>query len=103
MIAYHPTWQEVYGGQLPDTMPPAPKVSVPYVAEPQCPEHCSGRHDCDGIMACERCQVPAYYIWQHEWAGRHGIYFSLLQPVNGMPPYRKNMPCPMCGSALRRQ
>ena len=105
MIAHHPTWQEVYGSQLPDSMPPVPKVNVPYVAAPQCPEHCSGRHDCDAVIVCERCLVPVYYVWHHEWLGRVGINFTSLRPANGMPPYRKDIQCPVCEGVLilRRQ
>ena len=100
------SWQDVYGGRLPESLPAVPRVDTPYVAAPTCAEHCSGRHECDGLVVCEHCRVPAYQIWQHEWRGRGGIYFSLIQPVNGMPPYIKgqmtNVTCLSCGQPLRR-
>ena len=101
-----PSWQDVYGGRLPDHLPAVPRVDTPYVASPTCAEHCSGRHECDGLVVCEHCRVPAYQIWQHEWRGRGGIYFSLSQPGNGMPPYitgqMTNVTCLSCGQPLRR-
>jgi len=101
-----PSWQEVYGGDLPNSMPAVPKVEYPYIPNPSCPEHCSGRHEHDGDVVCEHCKVPGYQVWQHEWKGRAGIYFSVLQPVNGMPPYVKgqmtNVTCIACGNRMRR-
>ena len=101
-----PSWSEVYGGSLPDTLPPVPRLDVPYVAAPTCADHCSGRHDHDGDVLCDHCRVPAYQVWQHEWRGRPGVYFSVLQPVNGAPPYipgkMTHMTCPACGHSLRR-
>lgn len=102
-----PSWQEVYGGPLPSSLPAVPHVERPHIANPTCAEHCSGRHEHDGSVLCEHCRVPAYHVWLHEWKGRSGVYFSVLQPVNGMPPYivgqMTNVLCVSCGQPLRRR
>ena len=48
----NPSWQDVYGGNLPASLPPAPRVDTPYVPRPSCPEHCSGRHGIDSEIRC---------------------------------------------------
>lgn len=102
-----PSWQDIYGGPLPTGLPAAPTVTYPHVPDPKCPDHCSGRHEVDGQVVCDHCRTPAYLVWMHEWPGRSGIYWSGLQPVNGMPPYVKgtmtNVTCVACGKPLRRR
>ena len=98
-----PSWQDVYGGNLPGALPSVPRVDTPYVARPSCPEHCSGRHGVDSEIRCESCGVTAYQDWWHEWPGRSGINWHALKPVNGAPPLaHADMRCSICGGALRK-
>lgn len=101
-----PSWQDVYGGPLPSALPPVPRVDTPYVQTPTCAEHCSGRHEVDGLIMCPHCRVPMYQVWMHEWRGRPGIYWSTAMPVNGAPACVNgrvpNEPCRDCGQALQR-
>ena len=100
-----PSWQDVYGRDLPSSFPPVPRVDTPYVANPSCPANCSGRHEVDGHVFCPHCGTPAYDVWQHEWPGRPGIYWSRVEPRNGMPEYRKefaDIACVACGRQLKR-
>ena len=102
-----PSWQDVYGGRLPESLPHVPRTAYPHVPRPTCAENCSGRHEVDGLVTCDHCKVPAYQIWQHEWRGRAGIYFSLIEPINGSPAYvagqMTNVTCIACGEPLRRR
>ena len=102
-----PSWQDVYGGRLPESLPHVPRTDYPYIPRPTCAENCSGRHEVDGLVTCDHCKVPAYQIWQHEWRGRAGVYFSLIEPINGSPAYvagqMTNVTCIACGEPLRRR
>lgn len=97
------SWEDIYGGPLPLSLPPVPRVDTPFVREPQCPEHCSGRHGVDAVLTCESCGVAAYQDWWHEWPGRAGINWHALKQVNGAPRlYSAHMPCPVCGGQFRK-
>mgnify|MGYP001589928143 CR=1 FL=1 len=106
-MSERPSWQAVYGGRLPESLPPVPRVDYPYISRPTCAENCSGRHEPDGYVTCDHCKVPAYQIVQHEWRGRAGIYFSLIEPMNGSPEFiagtMTNVACIACGEPLRRR
>lgn len=98
-----PSWEEVYGRALPDSLPPVPRNSTPYIARPECPRDCSGRHGVDAEIACVTCRVPAYQDWWHEYQVNPGINFHQLQPVNGAPPLMSaDMRCPICKGAFRK-
>jgi hypothetical protein len=98
-----PSWRDVYGGHLPDSLPPVARVDTPYVPRPTCPAHCSGRHGVDSEIRCRVCGVTAYQDWFHEWPGRAGMHWHALKPVNGAPPlYDADMPCPTCGGGFRK-
>lgn len=98
-----PTWQELYGGPLPDNLPPVPRNSTPYVDAPECPRDCSGRHGVDGLVKCQHCHIPGYQDWWHEYKVNRGVNFHKLQPVNGAPALvSPHMPCPICGEQFSK-
>ena len=99
----NPSWQDVYGGRLPDTLPPVPRNDTPYVDQPECPRDCSGRHGVDALISCASCNVPAYQDWWHEYRVNRGVNFHSLTQVNGAPIlFSADMACPVCGGAFRK-
>ena len=98
-----PSWQDVYGGRLPDSFPPVPRNSTPFVEHPECPRDCTGRHGVDALISCETCNVPAYQDWWHEYKVNRGVNFHALVQVNGSPMLmHADMPCPVCGGRFRK-
>lgn len=98
-----PSWQEIYGGRLPDTLPPVPRNSTPHVPHPECPRDCNGRHGVDATMACVSCQTVAYVDGWHEYTVNPGVNFHQLRAVNGAPALMSaDMPCPVCGNRFRK-
>jgi hypothetical protein len=97
-----PSWQDIYGGPLPDNLPPVPRNATPIVDVPECPRDCTGRHGVDGPVFCEACKAPAYQVWWHEYRVNRGVNFHTVQRVNGAPVlHASNMPCPACGGQFR--
>ena len=102
-MSERPSWQDVYGGRLPDSMPPVPRRDTPYVDHPECPRDCSGRHGVDAEITCASCGVVAYVDYWHEYRVNRGVNFHALKPVNGAPIFSyADMPCPTCGGAFRK-
>lgn len=98
-----PSWEEVYGGALPTSLPPVPRNVTPVVDNPTCPRDCSGRHGVDSRIQCETCGVTAYEDWHHEYKVNRGVNFSKLKPVNGAKVLRSaDMKCNVCGGAFRK-
>ena len=98
-----PSWQDVYGGRLPDSLPPTPRHDTPYVEHPECPRDCTGRHGVDQVISCATCRIPAYQDWWHELRVNRGVNFHALVQVNGAPQLlTSDMPCPVCGGALHK-
>ena len=98
-----PSWQEVYGGELPTSLPPVPRNSTPAVNAPQSPRDCSGRHGVDAELRCSKCSTVAYVDHWHEYRVNHGVNFHQLVAVNGAPKLRTaDMPCPACGERFRK-
>ena len=99
-----PNWQDIYGKRLPQDLPAVPAVSFPYIAQPRCPDHCSGKHEVDRVIGCKSCKVPGYQVWLHEWPGRAGIYWSEAKAINGMSPCIDGQvsieTCPLCDELL---
>ncbi len=99
----NPSWQDVYGGRLPESLPPVPRHDTPYVEDPQCPRDCTGRHGVDSEIKCAACHVTGYLHEWHEYRVNRGANFHVLKPVNGAPPlFNADMPCPVCGGAFRK-
>ena len=98
-----PTWQEIYGGEIPANLPPVPRNMTPLVEQPECPRDCSGRHGADAVISCETCRVDAYVDEWHEYKVNPGVNFHKLKAVNGAPVLNAyNMPCPVCGGQFRK-
>jgi len=98
-----PSWQDIYGGPLPNALPSVPRNDTPNVDQPECPRDCSGRHGIDALIECETCRIPAYQDWWHEYKVNRGINFHALKQVNGSPAlFNHNMPCPVCGGQFRK-
>ena len=98
-----PSWQDVYGGRLPVSLPHVPRHDTPYVSDPECPRDCSGRHGTDSTIKCATCRVTAYVDEWHEYRVNRGINFHRLRAVNGAPDLmHADMPCPVCGGAFRK-
>ena len=96
-MADKPSWQDVYGGKLPDSLPAVPRNDTPYVHDPACARDCTGRHGVDRVIRFVTCQVPAYQVWSHEYKVNRGVNFHTLIPMNGAPQlYSADMPCPVC-------
>jgi hypothetical protein len=103
MPTYKPSWEEVYGGPLPDSLPPVPRNSTPVVDNPECPRDCSGRHGVDALISCATCSIPAYQDWWHEYKVNRGVNFHRLQQVNGAPQlFNAHMDCPVCGGRFSK-
>ena len=99
----NPSWQDVYGGRLPDTLPPVPRNDTPYVDHPECPRDCTGRHGVDAEIKCSSCAVAAYVDEWHEYRVNRGVNFHRLKQVNGAPQlFNADMPCPVCGGVFRK-
>ena len=102
-MSERPSWQEVYGGQLPASLPHVPKNVTPYVDDPECPRDCSGRHGVDSSIQCFTCGVTAYQDWHHEYKVNRGVNFHKLKQMNGAPTLMSaDMACPVCGEAFRK-
>lgn len=98
-----PSWRDVYGGRLPDSMPPVARRETPYVDQPACPEDCSGRHGVDSEIRCASCGAVAYVDYWHEYRVNRGVNFHALKPMNGASIlYDADMPCPVCGGRFRK-
>ncbi len=103
MSAERPSWQDVYGGQLPSSFPPVARNVTPVVDNPECPRDCSGRHGIDSRIQCESCGVTAYEDWHHEYRVNRGVNFHRLKPVNGAPALiSAHMSCPVCGGQFSK-
>ena len=81
---------------------PARPVSAPVVTAPTCPEHCSGRHQVDGVIACAHCGGEKYQVVLHEWPHSAGHSWTGLVPMNGAPPKRDAKDLVCCGQPMRR-
>lgn len=79
----------------------AVRHATPIVRTPTCPEHCSGRHTLDRVIACPSCRVAAYQVWSHEYLFTEGHNFHELRPVNGATPDGPRVRC-TCGREFRR-
>lgn len=98
-----PSWQDIYGGRIPDTLPPVPRNMTPYVHQPVCPDDCTGRHGVDSEIKCASCRVTAYQDWWHQLRVNPQVNFHRLTQVNGAPQlFSADMPCPVCGGAFRK-
>jgi len=98
-----PSWEEIYGRDIPHDLPPVPRNATPLVDAPECPRDCSGRHHTDSFIACQSCGVPAYKDVAHEYRVNRGVNFHVLEPMNGAPPLLSaHMPCPACGGVFRK-
>lgn len=96
-----PKWQEIYATR-PQYSPVSTRHDVPRVSKPVCPEHCSGRHEPEGIVQCPSCQVPAYKVMAHEWLYNEGHWFYELIPMNGSKPSTGETPVCTCGKTMTR-
>ena len=96
-----PTWEQIYATR-PVYAPVTPRLDVPRVPKPRCPEHCSGKHDMEGTVYCPHCKVPAYQVRAHEWNHQEGHYFYELVPMNGSPPSNGKTPVCNCGRTMIR-
>lgn len=94
-------WLDIFNRPPRDSRPAVAPLAVPRVRAPKCEEHCSGRHEHDGIMQCPNCRVPAYRIIAHEWAHQDGHYFHSLEPMNGFAIQEKSPKC-NCGREMVR-
>lgn len=74
---------------------PEQRTSVPRVTAPTCPQHCSGRHTVDGVIACAVCGAEKYTVVLHEWPHAEGHYWTGLEPMQGAPPHHgaKDLVC----------
>lgn len=97
-------WNQIFGpGGAQGRMPFQPRLEIPRVTKPQCPEHCSGRHQTDGVMQCPHCKVPAYRVVLHEWFHMEGHYFNSMEPMNGAAAVaRSETPVCNCGRKMTR-
>ena len=103
MTTKPPSWEDIYGGRIPDTLPPVPRNSTPIVLNPECPRDCSGRHSIDAILTCRSCGAAAYKDTAHEYRVNPGVNFHRLETMNGAPVLMSaHMPCPVCGGQFRK-
>ena len=86
---------------VPGTLPSVPRLAVPLVRTPTCPDHCSGKHHVEALLACTVCEAPAFRLVAHEWAHADGMYFYSTEPMNGMPAGATV--CPRCEAPLTRR
>lgn len=100
-------WDQIHGPAPPTPLgrfPAVPKLSVPRVLNPQCPEHCSGKHTVDGFLMCPHCLVPAYQVIAHEWFHQEGHNWFKLEPMNGSRPLTSpETPLCNCGRRMQRR
>jgi ribosomal protein S27AE len=97
------SWEDIYGGRLPESLPSVPRNMTDRVDDPQCPRDCSGRHGMDSELRCGACGVTAYVDEWHEYRVNRGVNFHRLKQMNGTPQLvSAHMPCPVCGGQFRK-
>lgn len=98
------SWKEIYGQRMGWSGSMGSGLVTPRVHRPVCPDHCSGRHERDGAMACPQCQTVAFELWAHEYAWSDGHFFYERKPVNGYTLTSETHPtCRDCGHELKRR
>lgn len=95
---HHPSAQWKSAG-----LPPVARLDVPRILKPVCPDHCSGRHETDSIVVCDRCGGQMYQVILHEYAHQEGHHFQSLKPLNGAPEHDKDQPPVCCGQTMNRR
>lgn len=77
-------WADIHGPNAPQGMGASPaRHATPVVRTPTCPEHCSGRHTLDSVIACPHCRTAAFQVWSHEYLWSEGHNFHVMVAVNG--------------------
>ncbi len=95
-------WAQIHSQRIPFSPKPN-RLVTPLILNPTCPEHCSGRHEIDGVVQCPHCQVPAYKVVLHAWPHTSGQYWNSLAPMNGAPPVTgSTTPTCNCGREMVR-
>jgi len=95
-----PRWEEVYARPIAGGMPAVSRRDLPFVRDPVCPQHCSGKHDTEAVLGCVDCRVRLYRVVAHEWYFNEGHYFYSHEPIHEAPVGLTA--CPTCGGPLRR-
>lgn len=77
----------------------SPRLEVPRVPNPKCPDHCSGRHEVDRMLVCPKCKAQCYRVINHEWFHQDGHWFHSVEPTGSGVDLKGRQPfCGSCGS-----
>lgn len=95
-------WDQIHGRRYTLDFPEK-RVEVPFIEHPRCPDHCSGRHDEEAVIACPACRVIGYVVTAHGWFHNPASYFYTHEPRNGMPAWTGRTPRCQCGREMVRR
>lgn len=97
-------WQTLLATPPPPLSFPEHRNVTPLVLDPQCPQHCSGRHEVEANLVCGACRGVPYRLVAHGRREDPAHLFYSYEPANGAAPLASSERpvCPRCRGELRR-